>query len=224
MAKIHIVGAGPGSPEYVTPIAREIVRRAHLVIGSERAIELFRSDIKGESMVLTASNFKQTIRYALDCARKGINVVLLSTGDPGFAGLLKATAKLTDKDVDLEVTPGISAIQVCAARLKISWEEAVLISFHEGADENGKKRLLKAVKMGKTAIILPDPKGFRPREIARYLLDQGIDGGTPAFVCENLTLEDEKITQGTLQEISLMNFGSLCVMAIVPGMRDYVEL
>lgn len=219
MAKIHIVGAGPGSPEYVTPIARRIVQEAQLVVGSERVLELFRSDIKGEILALTAKNFKQAIRHAVECAERGMNVVLISTGDPGFAGLLRTAAKILDREIDLEVTPGISVVQVCAARLKISWDEAVLISFHEGADEIGKKRLLEAVKSGKTAIILPDPKGFTPKDIAQHLISHGTSGETPIFICENLTLGDERISRGTLQEVPSSSPGTLCVMAIIPSER-----
>ncbi|MCX8177211.1 MAG: precorrin-6y C5,15-methyltransferase (decarboxylating) subunit CbiE [Candidatus Bathyarchaeota archaeon] len=219
MAKIHIVGAGPGSPEYVTPIARKIVQKAQLVIGSERILELFRSDIKGEALALTAKNFKQIIRYAVECAGKGVNVALISTGDPGFAGLLGTVAKSVDKDIDLEVTPGISAVQVCAARLRISWDDAVLISFHEGADEHGKRRLLEAVKSGKTIIILPDPKCFTPKDIAQYLISHGANGETPVFICENLTLEDEKVSRGTLRKVPLQGQGTLCVMAIIPSVK-----
>ncbi|MEM2816141.1 MAG: precorrin-6y C5,15-methyltransferase (decarboxylating) subunit CbiE [Candidatus Bathyarchaeia archaeon] len=219
MAKIHIVGAGPGSPEYVTPIARRIVQKAQLVVGSERAIELFRGDIKGEALTLTARNFKQTVKHAVECAEKGISVAFISTGDPGFAGLLGAVKKFLGENVDLEITPGISAVQVCAARLRISWDEAVLISFHEGADEHRKKRLLEAVKSGKTAIILPDPRGFMPKDIASYLISQGVKGETQVFICENLTLEDEKVSRGTLQNMPPQDPGNLCVMVIIPVER-----
>lgn len=225
MAKIHIVGAGPGSPEYVTPIARRIVQKAQLVVGSERVLELFRSDIKGEALALTAKNFKQAIKYASECAKKGMNVVLISTGDPGFAGLLGTAAKLLEGEIELEVTPGISAVQVCAARLKISWDEAVLISFHEGADECGKKMLLEAVKSGKTAIILPDPKGFTPKDIAQHLISHGAYGEIPVFICENLTLEDERVSKGTLREVPSYGPGTLCVMVIIPrGERNDLDL
>lgn len=223
MAKVYIVGAGPGSPEYVTPIARRIVRNAGVVVGSERALELFKSDIKGEVMVLTARNFKQAIGYAVECAKRGISAALVSTGDPCFAGLLGTILKEFGDGVDLEVIPGISSVQICAARLKICWDDAALLSFHEGNEEN-KTVLFEVLKSGKAAIILPDPKNFTPKDIARFLMDKGIDGKLQTFICENLTLEDERIIKCTLKDAASLETGSLCVMAIVPKGRVHVEL
>ncbi len=219
MAKIHIVGAGPGSPEYVTPIARKIVREAQLVVGAERILELFREDLRGEKIPLTAKNIKETIKYAIRRAEEGMNVVLLSTGDPCFSGLLKTVINIVGGNLDFDIIPGISSIQACAARLKISWDEAALASFHEGADENRKNELFNALRKGKTAIVLPDPKAFKPREIAEFLIGKGLDGLTPVFICENLTLEGEKIIETTLEEASKLDFGSLCVMVVKPSER-----
>jgi len=185
MVKIYIVGAGPGSPEYVTPIARRIVQNACVVVGSERVLELFKSDIKGEVVVLTAKNFKQAVGYALECAKKGKNAALISTGDPCFAGLLRTVLKEFGEDLDLEVIPGISSVQACAARLRICWDNAALLSFHEGNEEN-KTVLLEVLKSGKTAIILPDPKNFTPKDIARFLISKGVDGEMQTFICENM--------------------------------------
>ena len=218
MAKIHIVGAGPGSPDYVTPIARRIVREAQLVIGAERVLELFKEDLRGEKIPLTAKNIKETINYAIRRAEEGTNVVILSTGDPCFSGLLKTVINIGE-NLDFDIIPGISSIQACAARLKISWDEAALASFHERADENRKDELLNALRRGKTAIVLPDPKAFKPREIAEFLIDKGLDGRTSVFICENLTLEGERIIETTLEEVSKLDFGSLCVMVIKPSER-----
>jgi len=219
MVKIHVVGAGPGSPDYVTPIARKIVREAQLVIGAKRVLKLFREDLRSESIPLTTKNIKEAIKYAVKCANEGIKVVLLSTGDPCFSGLLKTVIKIVGENLDLDIIPGISSIQACAARLKISWDEAALVSFHEGVDESKKSELLEALRKGKTAIVLPEPKTFMPREIANFLVNSGVDEQTPVFICENLTLEGEKIIETTLEEASKLDFGSLCVMVIKPSGR-----
>ena len=39
-------------------------------------------------MVLTAKNLQGALKYAAESAKNGKNVALLSTGDPGFSGLL----------------------------------------------------------------------------------------------------------------------------------------
>lgn len=215
MAKITIVGVGPGSPDYVTPIARKTVQTAHVVIGSERALSLFRGDIKGEALPLTAKNVKETLKYAFESAKTGKTVVLLSTGDPGFSGLLKPVSNSTmGKGVEVDVLPGISAIQVCAARLGMCWDETSLFSFHEGTSPEKKIKLAEAVKEGKDVMLLPDPKAFPPREIASFLINNGINKETASVVCENLTLSNERIVSSTLEGLLRLNFDPLCVAVI----------
>jgi cobalt-precorrin-7 (C5)-methyltransferase len=219
MAKIIIVGAGPGSPDYVTQIAKKTVRNAEMVIGAERALDLFSGDVKGELLKLTAKNMNETLSKAVDSAQKGKSVVILSTGDPGFSGLLKTFSKVTrGKSVDVEVIPGISSVQVCAARLSIPWDELSLFSFHDGVGAEKKAKLLGVIKDGRDALLLPDPKNFSPAQAAKFLIESGVDAGTPVFVCENLTLSDERIVNSTLGAVARSSFSPLCVMVIKPSL------
>lgn len=216
MAKIHIVGVGPGSPDHVTPLARKTVQKAEIVVGAERALSLFPEDIKGEKIALTAKNFKETVEYAVKQAEKGREVAFLSTGDPCFSGLLRPILKEVGENAEVNVVPGVSAIQACAARLKMCWDEAALISFHEGASDQKKRELAKLAKEGKPLMILPDPKAFTPKDVASFLLSQGMDGESLVFICENLTLENEKVSQAPLKGIISKSFSSLCIMVVKP--------
>ncbi len=219
MAKIIIVGAGPGSKDYVTPIAKKTVRNAELVIGAERALDLFSGDIKGEALKLTAKNMNETLNKAVVSALKSKTVVVLSTGDPGFSGLLKTLSKVTKgKSVEVEVIPGISSVQICAARLSMPWDELGLYTFHEGVSAAKKALLAEAVKDGKDALLLPDPKNFSPAEAAKFLIESGINAEIPVFVCENLTLNDERVVSSTLGEVARGSFSPLCVMVIKPSL------
>ena len=38
---IVIVGCGPGSPDYLTPLARRAVERAEVLVGASRLLDLF---------------------------------------------------------------------------------------------------------------------------------------------------------------------------------------
>jgi len=216
LAKINIVGVGPGSPDYVTPAAKKIVKKSEVVIGAQRCLNLFPNDIKGETRVLTAKNLNSSLKFAVESAKKGKKVTLLSTGDPGFSGLLHTVLESgLVKAEEINVVPGVSSIQACAAKLGINWGTATLFSFHEGnvtAEE--KNQLLLRVKNGETAIILPDLRAFPPFEIAGFLLKAGVHKEMPVFVCENITLDDEKITSSSLEQVSKQTFGALCVMVI----------
>jgi cobalt-precorrin-7 (C5)-methyltransferase len=215
VAKLSVVGIGPGSPDYVTPAARQAVQKADVVIGAERSLSLLQEDIKSESVTLTAKNVNEILKYAVESAEKGKTVALLSTGDPGFSGLLGSISKvIAGKDVDVNVIPGVSSIQVCSSRLRMCWDNMSLFTFHKGTTAEKKAQLLKAVKEGKDVMLLPDPKTFSPSEISRFLIKAGLDKDTSVFVCERLTLSDERIVESTLERAAALDFDSLCVMVI----------
>jgi len=215
VGRIIVVGAGPGSPEYVTLAAKRAVRQADVVVGSERALRLFRNNMRGEALPLTAHNFKQTLEQAVKKAEQGKSVAVVSTGDPGFAGLLRPVLEVVgERNVEVKVVPGVSAIQACAARALVSWENTVLLSFHDGVSEAGKKQLLTAVRAGKQVMLLPDPKAFTLKEIAKFLTGEGVNKNTEVVLCEDLTLKTERLIETTLEEARAHDSGRLTVILI----------
>jgi len=208
---------GPGSPDYITSIAKKSVTNADIVIGAKRALTLFQDHINGESLPLTAQNIKEGLQYGVKSAEAGKDVVILSTGDPGFSGLLGSLIKVAGKDVDVDVVPGVSSVQVCAARLRMLWDTAELFSFHADVSHKKKLRLIEAIRDGNRVMVLPDPNSFTPKDIARFLIDNGIAGVTPVSVCENLTLDDERTVTSTLDGILEQKFDVLCIMVVGAG-------
>lgn len=216
MGRLNIVGIGPGSAEFVTPAARNAIRQAELIIGAQRSLSLFTSDIKGKVIILTAENLTFSLKQAAEEMSNGKNVALLSTGDPGFSGLLHTVIETgLFQTGDLKVIPGISSIQACAARLNLSWDNTHMFTFHRGhVDNNQKEKLVSSFQRDQTVILLPDQKEFTPKDVATLLIESGANRQTSVFICENLTLDNEKITSSTLGEIQGLSFGSLCVMVI----------
>ncbi|MCL2477302.1 precorrin-6y C5,15-methyltransferase (decarboxylating) subunit CbiE [Candidatus Bathycorpusculum sp.] len=216
MAKLDIVGIGPGSADYVTPAAKKAVQQADLVIGAQRSLALFLGEIRGEQVVLTAKNLQDSLKKAAQAVKENKKAALLSTGDPGFSGLLHTVLEsglFSAKDIN--VVPGVSSIQACAARLNISWDTARLFTFHGGeVSDEQKNKLTLAAQAKQTILLLPDQRNFTPQNIAAFLLKTGSDPKTQVYICENITLESEKITHTTIEEIASLNFGSLCVMVI----------
>ena len=206
LSKIYVVGIGPGSEEYLTLKAKKIVDSAEVLVGSKRALELF-PESQGEKLELNAKNMETELKLAVSRAASGKSVALLSTGDSGFSGILKPTLKLSG-EVEVEVIPGISSIQLCAAKLRIPWDEADLITLH---GKGVSKELLEVLENGKPTIILPN---FKVKEIARFLLDNGVDPGKKVAVCEKLSYPDERIVGMALKDILDDNFGYMCVMVI----------
>jgi len=221
LAKLYIVGAGPGSADYVTPAARKAVQEAQMVIGDQCVLDLFREDIKSQTLILTCKNIDDTLKCASDSVKSGKTVTVISTGDPGFSGLLGSVLRRSlDKNIEVHVISGISSLLACAAKLCLPWDDAVLITFHKGASVERKREFAEAVKAGKTVLLLPDPSAFTPSEISDYLIKAGVDENTRVAVCQNLTQADEKIVETTLKGALKQSFVPTSVMAIKGNLKN----
>ena len=206
MSKLHIVGIGPGSLEYLTFKAMNVVESSDILIGSKRALELF-GEVNIEKIEIGAGNMGEIFKVAVYKACQGSSVTLLSTGDPGFSGVLKPILKLTD-NLDVEVVPGISSVQICAAKLQIPWDDANIITMHGKGLSN---EILSMLSNGKPTIILPNRT---VSELANFLLENGIDPARNIAVCEKLSYSDEKILKTTLKDVVNKKFNYMCVFVI----------
>lgn len=205
MSKLYVVGIGPGSRDYLTQAALNAVNNSDTVMGSKRALDLFKTD--SQKIEITAKNMNECLKESVDKVKNGKTVAILSTGDPGFSGVLKPILNLKS-GVEIEVIPGVSSVQLCAAKLKIPWDDVDLITMHgKGICEE----ILDIIENGKPSIILPN---FKPAELAEFLIENGVDENRKTSVCEKLSYEDEKIVESTLKDILQMEFGYMCVMVV----------
>jgi cobalt-precorrin-7 (C5)-methyltransferase len=206
MSKLYLVGTGPGSSEYVTKAAIKAAESVDVLVGSQRALDLFPGFV-GDSLVLMARNMDEMMKKSISLVDEGKNVAILSTGDPGFSGVLKPILNLRD-DLDIEVIPGISSLQLAAARLKLPWDQANLITLH---GKGNSQVILDYLDNEKPTIVLPD---FRVEKLAQFLLENGIHPERKVAVCERLSYPDEKLFKGNLKEVADMEFSYLCVMVV----------
>jgi cobalt-precorrin-7 (C5)-methyltransferase len=210
MGKIFIVGVGPGSKDYLTQKAIKTVENVDITIGSQRAIDLF--DNKNETIIFNVKNLTQTLEESVDLAKKGKTIAILSTGDPGFSGVLKPIKRISEeKDFNLnnvEVIPGISSLQLAAARNHINWDEANIMTFH---GRENIEDILKYINNGHTTIALPSRK---VKDMAQFLLNNNVNPNRKVIVCERLSYPEERIINSTLKEIADSEFTYMCVMII----------
>lgn len=208
--KIFIIGIGPGSSEYLTKKAIDTVKASDYTVGSTRAIDLF-EDVNNK-IAFNVGDLLEKLEKGVDLAIKGNTVSILSTGDPGFSGVLNTVLRIAnDKNFpkeNIEVIPGISSLQLAAARNYIQWDNANIMTFHgrENIDD-----ILEVINNGKPTIALPSRK---VRDMAQFLLDNGVDENRKVVVCERLSYDDEKIVASTLKDIANSEFTYMCIMVI----------
>ena len=186
--KIFIIGIGPGAEEYLTIKAVECVKNCDYTVGSTRAIDLF-SDVKN-TIAFNVKELVDKLEEGVDLAIDGNSVAILSTGDPGFSGVLNTVLRISDeknfpKD-NIEVIPGISSLQLAAAKNHIQWDNANVMTFH------GRENIEDILKV----------------------IDNGISENRQVTVCERLSYPDEKIVSTTLKNIATSEFTYMCIMII----------
>ena len=208
--KIYIIGIGPGSSEYLTKKAVDTVKTSDYTVGSTRAIDLF--DDVNNKIAFNVKDLLDKLEKGVDLAIEGNTVSILSTGDPGFSGVLNTVLRIANEknfpEEKIEVIPGISSLQLAAARNHIQWDNANVMTFH---GRENIEDILKVINNGKTTIALPSKK---VRDMAQFLLDNGVDEHREVVVCERLSYDDEKIVRSTLKDIAKSEFTYMCIMVI----------
>ena len=119
--RLYIVGTGPGSVEHITPYAQKAIRNSDVIVGYGTYLELIKELIKDKEIISTGMTQEiDRCKKAVELAMSGRTVSVISGGDPGIyamAGLVFEILKNEQSSVFVEVIPGISALNACAAKL-----------------------------------------------------------------------------------------------------------
>lgn len=180
--RITIVGCGPGSLEYLTPLARQAIETAEVLVGARRLLDLFPA-VQAERIPVGRDTEKLLDEIALRARKQ--RVAVLVTGDPGLCSLAQPVLRRFGIN-SCQVIPAVSSIQVAFARLGLDWLDARILSAHE-RDPDLDPASLKDT--GKIAILAGREESLP--WISRLIRSLGEEW--LVFLCENLTLENERI-------------------------------
>ena len=222
-----IVGVGPGSPQYLTCIAMDAIKKSRYIVGYKFTLDTVESVIdktRQEVYHVTMQNQESTYQYVYNKMKDGEYCTVPFTGDANFS-----ESEVVDRlleifgDKNVEIIPGISSIQIASSKSMIPLDKSLVLSFHISGDiEKKKKELINAIMDKKSVILLPRPwpddpsRNFMQSEIAKYLKLNGIDTSIlKVWVFEYLTKYDkETIFRGKAIDLEEMSFNPLSVMVI----------
>ncbi len=148
-------------------------------------------------------------KKAIELAEQGKKITLICGGDPGIyamAGLVLEIASTLNSSIEIEIVPGLAALNSCAARLGAPLMHdfaAISLSDLLTPWDLIEKRV-SAAAQADFIIVLYNPKSKkRIKHIARAqeLILVHRDGNTPAGVVTAATRENEKITITTLANL-----------------------
>lgn len=212
--KLFIVGTGPGALEELTPLARRAIRLATHVVGYHRYLALIKPLLSGKQVYGTGMTQEvDRVKKALELAQGGYSVALVSGGDSGIYGLAGLVFELMREEdlfesFEVEVIPGLSALNACAARLGAPlMHDFAVISLSDRLTpwETIEKRL-RAAAEADFVIVIYNPKSRSRREHlarARDILLEYRSGKTPVGLARAVSREEETLTLTTLEDMLL---------------------
>jgi cobalt-precorrin-7 (C5)-methyltransferase len=225
--KLFVIGVGPGSPKYLTDVAKDIIYRCHYIAGYKYTLNIIEDIIDRRMQTIyevTMDNQEHIYQDIYIRMKDGDYCAIPFTGDVNFS-----ESEVVDRllelfgDDNVEIIPGISSIQIAAAKSRVPLDKAHIVTFHVSGDiEQKKLELVKAVMDMKSIILLPRPwpkditRKFMESDIAIFLKENGIDtSNLKVWVFENLTIDNkETIFEGKVNELEKREFSELSVMVI----------
>jgi precorrin-3B C17-methyltransferase len=207
--RLDIVGLGPGYTPWITPEVSEILAGATDLVGYEPY--LARIPARQGQVRHASDNRVELARacFALELAEEARHVAVVSGGDPGVFAMAAAvfeaveTGKPAWRDLDITVSPGISAMHAAAARVGAPLGHdfcAISLSDNRKPWALVARRLAAAAE-GDFVIALYNPASrARPDQIhaAFSLLRERKSAETPVVFAQAVGRTDENIVTTTL--------------------------
>jgi precorrin-6Y C5,15-methyltransferase (decarboxylating) len=210
---LSIVGIGEDGVEGLSPIARNLIAGADIVLGGERHLKLAAPLINGEAK-RWPSPFSGAVGEVLSC--RGRQVCVLASGDPFQYGVGSVLAAHVSPDETL-VVPAPSAFSLAAARLGWALPDLTLVSVHGRALDRIRPHLHPGAR-----VLALTSGGDGPAALARLLTDSGF-GASRLTVLEALGGPSERIRAATAADFALTGIAELNVVAVEveasPGAR-----
>lgn len=216
MKNVYIIGIGMGNPETLTVGALNIIKNSNRIIGAERMVNAMAKLCENKDLQIAYAIKSNDILKLIEQCHTDSKIVVLMSGDTGFfSGTKKLAALIEEKDdITCEVIPGISSLQYLAAKAKINWDDATLVSLH-GRKNNPVSSVLK----NKKVFFLLD-KNTDVSRVCEELTFAGL-GKLKVIAGENLSYPNEKIRVGNACEFAGREFESLSVMFVLnPEARE----
>ncbi len=177
---IYVVGLGPGSTDYLTPLASKLIAQCDWLVGADRQL-LAVSKHAGREHKLD-KKLTDLVNWLME--HQAANIVVLASGDPMLYGIAKYLNQQLGKD-KVQVVSGISSMQYLFARIGLDMNDVYLTSSH------GKTPDFDFVMQhNKVALVTDDKIG--PYQIAQEIVQRGLQ--RTLIIGENLSYPDEQIT------------------------------
>lgn len=232
MSRLFVIGTGPGDADLVTPKALQAINASTDLVAYGLYLDLLGKVVEGKQHhQLPLGEEIGRARLALDLAASGKPTALISSGDIGIYAMATLVFELLDQqlqgkeqhpewlDVEIEVIPGISAMQAGASRVgALLGHDFCTISLSDLLTpwQTIEKRIHSAGS-GDFVVSFYNPVSKKrdwQLNQARDILLQYRPQTTPVLLGRQLTREDESIRIITLQELDAKDVDMFTLVSV----------
>jgi len=222
-AELLVVGLGPGPDDWVTPEVSAALAEVSHVVGYGPYV-----DRVPQRAGLTRHASGNTVevdraRAALDLARAGEKVAVVSGGDAGVFGMAAAVFEAAEDsayaDVKIRVLPGVSAVQAVAARAgaPIGGDFAVISLSDRLKPWSVLERRLRAIAEADLVLAVYNPASrSRTGQVAtaQQVLLQHRKPDTVVVVGRDIGRAEESLTVTTLADLDPASIDMKCLLIV----------
>jgi len=234
-----VIGTGPGSSDFMSKRAADLLSRADVVAGYTTYLDLIQDQVKGKRIIATAMKKEvERVETAVNSALDGEETALISGGDPGIyamAGLVFELCRKRGiplvrpgvheetppkgKGLVIEIVPGIPALAAGASVLGAPLTHdfaAVSLSDLLTPWEKIEKRLAAAAEAD-FVIALYNPKSKKRNwqlSRAREIIMAHRDGGVSVGIVTSAMRDNQKVVITTLAEMDRAEVGMQTIIFV----------
>ncbi|MGI5284601.1 precorrin-3B C(17)-methyltransferase [Nonomuraea polychroma] len=219
--EVVVVGLGPAGRPWLTPEAQEALAAATDLVGYGPYVDRVAPNPRQHRHRTDNRVEAERARHALELARDGARVAVVSSGDPGVFAMASAVleAAADFPDVPVRVVPGLTAAQAVASRVgaPLGHDYCVLsLSDLLKPWEVVAGRLTAAAEADLVLAIYNPASRSRTWQVAaaRDLLLEHRDTTTPVVIGRNVGGEHESVTVTTLGELDPAQVDMRCLLIV----------
>ncbi len=225
---LFVVGIGPGSEGWRSPEVSRLVQASTDLVGYSLYLDLLGSLADGKTRHdFDLGKEEARVVHAMELAGEGKTVALVCSGDAGIYAMATLVFELFDKGgitdgasrIEVQVSPGISALQAAAARIgaplghdfcTISLSDLLTPWEHI-------QRRVKAAGEGDFVIAFYNPVSIKRRTQLAYARDELLKyrpASTPVILATNLGRDGETVRTVPLAELNVDDVDMLTVVVV----------
>ena len=208
---IKVVGIGPGSTDYLLPMAQRAIEQAEVVIGYHyyfQFIEQFISE-KAECIGRELSQEEERAEIAIAKALEGKQVVVIGSGDAGIyamASIVYEKIAQSEEGIEVETIPGISAFVAAGSRLgAVLGHDFCCISLSDLMTPwKTIQNRIEAAALGDFVTSIYNPKSkkrYWQLDKLKSIFLEHRKADTPVAICRHLGRAEEQLILTTLSEL-----------------------